>query len=86
MPVSEELLKILICPETRQPLGRVQPEDLARLNERIAAGEIVNRSGTTVKTELAEALIREDGKLVYPVLESIPVLLLEEGFFLNPVQ
>lgn len=79
MPVSAELLEILVCPETKQPVTLAAPEHLEELNQKIRRGELRNRSGQTVEKELTEALIREDGKVLYPVDDGIPVMLIDES-------
>ena len=79
MAVSEELLEILVCPETKQPVSRASEGTLAKLNEEIRARRLRNRGGAVVEKEIAEALIREDGKVVYVVDDDIPVMLVEES-------
>ena len=83
MPVSPELLEILVCPESRQPVS-VAPEDLlAKLNGEIAAGTLRNRGGDAVTNPIAEGLLREDGKILYIVDDDIPVMLIEESIELS---
>ena len=77
MTVDAELLEILVCPETRQPVRLASAEELARVNERAARGELRNRGGEAIEGALAEALIREDGRVLYPVDDGIPVMLVE---------
>lgn len=77
--VPQDLLEILVCPETRQPVRLARPEELEAVNTRIRAGELRNRGGEKVAEELREALIREDGRLLYPVDDGIPVMLLDES-------
>lgn len=79
MPVSAELLEILVCPETRQPVTLATEELLASLNKKISAGELRNRGGSAVTEPLQEGLLREDGRILYPVDDSIPVMLIEES-------
>ena len=79
MPVSEELLEILVCPETKQPVTPAPPELISKLAEDIAAGKVRNRGGEKVSQPLAEGLLREDGKVIYPVDDGIPVMLIEES-------
>jgi uncharacterized protein YbaR (Trm112 family) len=79
MPVSPDLLEILVCPETKQPVALAGEDVLARLNEAIAAGTLRNRGGETVAKPIAEGLVREDGKILYPVDDGIPVMLIEES-------
>jgi uncharacterized protein YbaR (Trm112 family) len=82
MPVDPNLVAILICPETRQPVAQASPAQLAAINASIRAGNAYNRSGARVEKELAEALIRQDGRVLYPVEEGIPVMLVEESIAL----
>ena len=77
--IEQNLLDILVCPETKQPL-RVADEDLlARLNASIEAGSVTNRGGETVSAHLTEALVREDGTTLYPVRDDIPIMLIDES-------
>ncbi len=79
MSVSEELLEILVCPETKQPVKPADAAVLERLNAEIKAGNLRNRGGEAVAKELAEGLVREDGRMLYPVEDGIPVMLIEES-------
>jgi uncharacterized protein YbaR (Trm112 family) len=79
MPVPDDLIAILICPESRQPIALASAEQLARVNDAIRAGNAYNRAGNRVEKELAEALVREDGRVLYPVEDGIPVMLVEES-------
>jgi uncharacterized protein YbaR (Trm112 family) len=79
MSVSAELLEILVCPETKQPVKPASDELLAKLAEDIAAGRVRNRGGDPVTEPIAEGLVREDGKVLYPVDDGIPVMLIEES-------
>jgi uncharacterized protein YbaR (Trm112 family) len=82
MPVDPDLIAILICPETRQPVALATPAQLAKLNEAIRAGNAYNRAGVRLEKELAEALVRQDGRVLYPVEDGIPVMLVEESIAL----
>jgi len=79
MPVSQELLEILVCPETRQPVSEADSDLIARLNGEIEAGNLRNRGGEAVSQAIQEGLLREDGKILYPVEDGIPVMLIEES-------
>jgi len=79
MPVSPELLEILVCPETRQPVAPASAELLARVNEKIRAGQLRNRGGDKVEKAIEEGLVRDDGRVLYPVDDGIPVMLIEES-------
>ena len=83
MPVSSELLEILVCPETKQPVQPASDEMLATVNDKIEAGSLRNRGGETVSNRIEEALVREDGRILYIVDDSIPVMLVEESIELD---
>ena len=82
--IHPDLLAILACPATRQPLAQADEALLGRVNERIAAGGVQNVGGTDVTAALEAALVRKDGTLLYPVRDDIPVLLREEGIEVEP--
>lgn len=83
MPVSPELIEILVCPETRQPVRPATAAELEALNARVAAGLLRNRGGEPVPKPIAEGLVREDGKVLYPVDDGIPVMLIDESIELG---
>ena len=55
------------------------PARLEKLNAAIAAGEVKYIDGRTVEQALQEALITEDNKVIYPIEDSIPILLEDKG-------
>jgi uncharacterized protein YbaR (Trm112 family) len=79
MPVDGKLLEIICCPVSRTPLTRLEASRLERLNREIEAGKARFIGGDPVDKPLEEALVTEDGKVIYPVNEGIPVLLEERG-------
>ena len=81
--LDQELVEILACPETRQAVSIAGPELLAALNARVRAGTVKNRGGVVVEEELESGLVREDGKLLYPVRDGIPIMLVEESIDLG---
>lgn len=82
--INPSLLEILVCPETKQGLRVVDPDALGQLNRSIEAGSVANRAGQVVTEQLAEALVREDGRIVYPVRDEIPIMLIDESIPLLP--
>ncbi len=76
--IDEQLLEILVCPETHQPVRPADAELLALVNEAIESGRVVNRAGSPVSSPLEDALVREDGRVLYPVREDIPIMLIDE--------
>jgi len=83
MPVSPELLEILVCPETKQPVAPADDAILSKLNAAIEAGSQRNRGGSKVTERITEALVREDGRILYLVDDGIPVMLIEESIELE---
>ncbi|MCZ6464689.1 MAG: hypothetical protein O7A09_10170 [Proteobacteria bacterium] len=83
MAVSEDLLEILVCPETKQPVSLAPEDVLSRLNGEIEAGRLRNRGGDPVSKPIQEGLLREDGKILYIVDDDIPVMLIEESIALD---
>lgn len=81
--IDPSLLAILCCPETKQPVSLIDKEQLATINHKIGEGLIKNKGGCLVKERLDGALLRSDKSLLYPIREHIPIMLIEEGIFLD---
>jgi len=81
--LDQVLLEILVCPETKQPVKLAEDDLLGRLNRRIEDGAVRNRAGSPVTAPLEAGLLREDGLILYPVRESIPIMLLDEAISLG---
>lgn len=79
MPVDSKLLEILCCPVSKTPLTVLGEAKLEKLNASIASGEALYVDGSKVSGPLQEGLITQDGKVIYPVQDNIPVLLEEKG-------
>ena len=77
--IDAELLKLLCCPETRQPLSLADAALVQRLNEQITAGQLRNRAGKPVTRKCDSALLRKDGQFAYAICENIPILLIDEA-------
>jgi len=83
--IDKELLKILVCPENRTSLSLAEDDLLAELNRAIAAGKLKNRGGQPLQRQLEGGLVREDGALLYPIMDEIPVLLIDEAVPLDQI-
>ncbi len=81
--MDKRLLSILCCPVTHKGLSVARPELLKKINMAISDGKLVNRDGAELSGSLDEALITDDGKIMYPVDDGIPVLLEGESVGLN---
>ncbi len=78
-PFDLELLDILCCPETHQKLQLAAPPILERLNQQVATGRLHNRAGRVLDEKVTAALVRADGKYLYPMHQNIPILLVDEA-------
>ena len=83
MPIDTALLDILVCPETHQRVGLAPAETLDRLNAEIEAGRLRNRGGDTIENRIEEALLREDGQILYIIDDSIPIMLVDQAIELD---
>ena len=79
MPIDGKLLEILCCPVSKSPLQRLPAGKLKTLNQAIGAGEVNYVNGDKVDEPLREALITQDEKVIYAVVDNIPILLEEKG-------
>lgn len=81
--MDKKLLAILCCPVTHKGLSLAKKDLLGSVNDAIGEGKLSNRDGNVLETPLAEALVTDDGKLLYPVDDGIPVLLAGESVTLD---
>jgi len=82
--MDKRLLTILRCPITHTGLAVAKRSTIDDVNAAINAGMLSNRDGRVLAEPLAEALVTDDGKVLYPVANGIPVLL--EGESINMEQ
>jgi uncharacterized protein YbaR (Trm112 family) len=52
---------------------------IAGINDRIGKGEVRNKAGQVVTERMDGGLLRADKKILYPIREDIPVMLIDEG-------
>lgn len=80
---DQELLKILVCPETKQSLRAAEPPLVEKINASIEKGLLANRGGLKVGEKIGGGLVRADGRYLYPVRDEIPVMLIDEAISLE---
>lgn len=83
MSFDKNLLDIICCPVTRLPMEPMLTATLAKLNGLILEQKIKDRGDAVVTEELQDALVTDDGKIAYPIVDGIPVLLEERGISLT---
>ncbi len=77
--VDPELVEILVCPNTRENVELASVEIVEKINQAISAKRIRNVDDQPVTEALQDGLIRDDGKIIYPIRDCIPVMLIGEG-------
>jgi len=77
--MDKELLDMLCCPETKQDVSLAEASLVEAVNRKIEAGQAKNRGGDAVREKLDSGLIRADRKVLYPVREDIPIMLIDEA-------
>ena len=81
--MDKMLLSILCCPATHKGLSIAGGDLMNSVNEAIDEGRLRNRNGSILDGRFDEALVTDDGKLLYPVNDGIPVLLEGESVSLD---
>jgi uncharacterized protein YbaR (Trm112 family) len=84
--ITESLLNILRCPQSRTRLSVAEPILVANLNRAISLGTLRNLAGERVERQLSGALVREAGDVAYPIIDDIPVLIPDEGIDLASIK
>ena len=77
--VDPELVENLVCPDTKLNVDLAPAETVEKINLAIKESIVLNVDGQSVNDLLQDGLLREDDKIIYPVRDSIPVMLIGEG-------
>jgi uncharacterized protein len=83
--VDKDLLAILCCPETKLDVTLADDALITKLNDAISQGQLKNKVQKPVTELLDGGLVRSDRKILYPIREDIPVMLIEEGIPLEQI-
>ncbi len=76
---DKQLLRMLVCPTDHTPRAPAGEQVVARVNRAIAAGQVANRAGRVLDQAIDGGLLRADKTLLYPIFDSIPLLLVDEA-------
>ena len=77
--MDKRLLSILCCPVTHKGLSLARSAMLKNVNAAIDSGKLCNQDGKVLAEPMSEALVTDDGKVLYPISNGIPVLLQGES-------
>jgi len=83
--VDKDLLAILCCPETKLDVSLADEALIMKLNDAVSRGVLKNKAQKLVTELLDGGLIRADRKILYPIREDIPIMLIEEGIPLDGI-
>lgn len=81
--IRPELLKMLVCPENHTPLEVASSELMAKINRAVATGRLTNKAGRKVEKPLDAGLVRADHAVLYPIVDEIPLMLVDEAIPLD---
>lgn len=81
--LDPELEARLVDPETREPLHRASPDELAALQAAIAGGRVRRADDGPLPERIDGAYLDPSGRRAYPVVDGIPTFLVDER--LEPV-
>jgi uncharacterized protein YbaR (Trm112 family) len=83
--VDKDLLAILCCPETKLDVSLADDALITKLNDAVSRGVLKNKAQKLVTELIDGGLVRADRKILYPIREDIPVMLIEEGIPLDGI-
>ncbi len=77
--LSNDLLSILCCPETKQDLTVADASLIGKINQKIEKRELKTRGGEAVLQKIEGGLVRADKRYLYSIRGDIPVMLIDEA-------
>jgi uncharacterized protein YbaR (Trm112 family) len=83
--IDRGLLKSLVCPQDHTPLTMADGRLTAKLNRAISERRLHNLAGQSITQPVDGALVRKDKKLLYPIIDGIPVMLSDQAIPLDQI-
>lgn len=77
--IEPGFLRLLVCPSTRESLREATATELAAVNAAIRQGGVQNRGGAPVTAAVTAGLVPQNGAVLYPIQDGIPILLSGEA-------
>ncbi len=74
---------MLVCPEDHSPLRLASVDLIAKLNRAVGSGTLCNKAGARIDRRLDGGLVRADRTLLYPIIDDIPMMLVDEAIPLD---
>lgn len=79
MTIDKQLIDILCCPETKQPVKPLSSKQLDALNTAQRQSGLKQVDGNALEQPLKAGLITADGKRIYRIDDDIPVMLVDQA-------
>ncbi|MCY4488975.1 MAG: Trm112 family protein [Deltaproteobacteria bacterium] len=83
--IDQQLLDILACPESHEPVALADESLINTVNRKIESGHLLNRVGEKVTEPIDGGLVRADGRYLYAIREDIPIMLVEQAIPLEGI-
>ena len=77
--ISNDLLAILCCPETKQDLAVADTGLIDKINQRIEHGDLKTRGGGKITQKIDAGLVRSDKQYLFLIRQDIPAMLIDEA-------
>jgi uncharacterized protein YbaR (Trm112 family) len=83
--LKPEVLAMLRCPEEQSALALASESLVAQVNQGILRRQLRNRAGRVLEQSLDGGLVTASGKVMYPIIDGIPVLVRDESIEIQPL-